>query len=410
MVNESVPNLKINPDRLNYLLDLYRFSKEEFVEYLNSGLKRELMNLETLNKILAKKTEVNIRILNKMDTLFSKGITWYLSKRQVPEREQSSIFFRKDSFNIDLNLESKKKINYYEELKFEIQTLCQDINFDANKKLKDYKISDNPIDVAKELSLLFNKVEENLYSSKSIRKPRSDRDYLRNTIRVIESFNIFVFEFIETWNKKDRVNFNGFFISPNIIVLKKQKYPRREIFTLICEFAHYLLNYEEIDDGVIDEFDDNLSEVEKWCNTFAYYFLLNKHVGEFECLESVSKKNDFNEEEIDLLYNKTYLSKSAFYTRLRIDNKISQYDYDDIILKIRKSVIKKEEELQIQRDIEKQIAKEQGKKIIAIQKPIESNLFKEIVKMNFFEGRINENKLRTHLKIKSDKSIEEVIY
>ena len=60
--------------------------------------------------------------------------------------------------------------------------------------------------------------------------------------------------------------------------------------------------------------------------------------------------------------------------------------------------------------LERQLLIEQGKKAYATPpKPIESNLFKEIVKINYFEGNISEGRVLESLKIKN-KSLEEVIY
>ena len=64
----------------------------------------------------------------------------------------------------------------------------------------------------------------------------------------------------------------------------------------------------------------------------------------------------------------------------------------------------------LKKQLAREIAKEQGKKIIAFQKPIESMLFKEIVKINYFEGNINESRLRDYLHISDKKSIDSVIY
>jgi radical SAM superfamily enzyme YgiQ (UPF0313 family) len=43
---------------------------------------------------------------------------------------------------------------------------------------------------------------------------------------------------IETWNKKEKANIDGIYLSPNVIVLKRQKSYRRETFTLIHELGH----------------------------------------------------------------------------------------------------------------------------------------------------------------------------
>ena len=45
-----------------------------------------------------------------------------------------------------------------------------------------------------------------------------------------------------------------------------------------------------------------------------------------------------------------------------------------------------------------------------VPKPIRSKLFSELVKLNYFDGNINEFRLRKLLEIKPEKNINEVIY
>ena len=120
--------------------------------------------------------------------------------------------------------------------------------------------------------------------------------------------------------------------------------------------------------------------------------------------------NDFHKNVINKLYRNTYLSYSAFYTRLRIENKITEVDYKTKMEELKSYSDQHKLQDQLQRKLEREAAKEQGKKIIAFPRPIESNLFKEIVKINYFEGNINESRLRDYLHISDSKSIDKVIY
>ncbi|MEI6748035.1 MAG: hypothetical protein WCM93_02635 [Bacteroidota bacterium] len=61
-------------------------------------------------------------------------------------------------------------------------------------------------------------------------------------------------------------------------------------------------------------------------------------------------------------------------------------------------------------ELQKEKANETGETVYFAQaKPIESRLFKEIVKINYFEGNINESKVMETLRIKN-KSFDAVIY
>jgi len=390
-------------------MNLYSLNRDEFIELIHGNRKRIIFTTNQLKHALIKKTDVELNVIKLIDKTFNKGLTWYISERNLPSSKQSSIFFRKDSFNSELDFESKKKINEFEQKKIELQTLCKFIDYNPKRILNSYRLENNPRDIANNIRYLFSEIESKLIKEKHINRPRSEMEYLRNSIRVLDSLNIFVFEFIETWNKKNKATFNGYFSKSNFIVLKRQDSLRREILTLFHELGHYLLNHEEID--YISEKDFlQQSNIEKWCYSFSFYFLLGSSYAEFKNLDNAAEINNFNKKYIDSLYNKTYLSQSALYTRLRIENKISQKDYDIQIDRLntyyKMSQLKKKEQARIDREI----AKEQGRKIIAIKKPIISDLFKEIVKINYFEGNINESRLRDYLHISDKKSIDTVIY
>ena len=185
---------------------------------------------------------------------------------------------------------------------------------------------------------------------------------------------------------------------------------RREIFTLLHEFAHYLLNIEEIDEDVETNNFENQNTVEQWCNTFTYSFLIKNHEKEFSNLKFASTENNLYKEEIKELRGKTYLSELALYTWLRIENRITRHDYDKIKNEIIKNIREKsQEEIKIKE--EQSLKKEQGETpFIRGPEEIKSNLFEEIIEINYFEGNITETELREHLKIKPNKCTGEVIY
>ena len=405
LINRESMEFELNPDRFNYVLDLFRLTKDEFISRLNEGRKREVLTLNELNDILNKKAKIKISLLKNIDKIFEKGLSWYISKRELPERKGSSIFFRKDKFDSKLNLGAIKLTNKFEERNFEIQTLCKFINFDAKRKLNKYTTNDNPEKVAIQLVENFQKIENDLLSKKIIKKVKdNDKESLKNLIRIIEEFNIFVFEFVENWNKKEKVDFGGFFVKPNMIVIKRQKYIRREIFTLLHEFAHYLLDIEEIDKVHDDILVNKNGKIERWCDTFTYNFLIGDHGKEIEGLDYACEENDFYEDKVDSIYKNTLLSKSAIYTGLRIRNKISQEYYTKKIKSINDSIKRELDKKRIEGIEKRESLKMQGiKPKGGPQKPIQSNLFKDIVKINYFQGNIGENELCDFLRIKPDK-------
>ncbi|MFH0876453.1 MAG: ImmA/IrrE family metallo-endopeptidase [archaeon] len=399
---------RISPVRLKYLLDLYKLSNEEFLSKLQGTNKNIVLSLDDISQILQDNKKVKLTLLKKMDNIFGKGVNWLISKRGLPSKEKFSLFFRKDKFNSRINIGSIRIVEEFERKKDEIEAYCNNINYKAIKKLN-YNLTDDPDFVAKIIRKKFDETRIKLKKEALLRENNSDRDFLENLIRIIEEFNVFVFEFTENWNKKDKADFNGFFMSPNLIVIKRQQnYFKREIFTLMHEFAHYLINEEEIDEEVGESL--NQGKVENWCNEFAYQFLIADFDNKIKELDEAVSSNGFHKELLEEISKKTRLSTLALYTKLRIINKISAMSYskiyDEIIDSINKEIQKKKEAA----ELERQILKEKDQKsFTSSPKPIESNLFKEILKINYFEGNISEGQVLESLKLKN-KSINEVIY
>lgn len=409
MVSSAV-KFQINPIRLKYLLDLYKLSNSAFLNLLQGSNKNPTLTETELKEILKSKNPVKRSILNKLSDLFGKNIEWFISKRNLPEKEKLSIFFRKDSFNASLNRGSINLIETFEQKKIKLGLLCDNINYDAKRKLQ-YSTSDNPQEVAKKIKQLFSETEEKLKTSLTWKKGTDKRNYLEKLIRIIEEFNVFVFEFIDRKKKEELIaNFNGFFMGPNVIVIKRQQdYFSREIFTLMHEFGHYLLNIEEID-YLVDESKESLNEVEKWCNDFAYYFLIGESIGEFEELTTANKSNDFHRNKLEQIASKTNLSIFALYTRMKIKNKISSKDYYVIYDEIKAFFAEKKRKEREQLKAKKELAEEAGETFfVASAKPIESKLYKDVLRMNYFEGNISELQVMSSLNVKN-KSFEEVIY
>ena len=355
--------------------------------------------------------KVDISILKKIDKIFEKGITWYISNRDLPERKKLSIFFRKDSFNAKLNLGSIKLIDEYERKKIEIETLCGYIDYKIVKKHK-YTINNNAKEIASDIRNEFDKITEKLKKTKTWKTSSNDREYLENLIRIIEEFNVFVFEFVDKKRREDSVaSFSGFFIHPNMIVIKRQQESiKREIFTLMHELAHYLIGEEEIDTKVDEASVNKLSAIEQWCNDFAYYFLIQDEDNSLKKLPEASINNKFHRGILEEISHKTHLSTLALYTRLRINKQISITDYNKIYESVMETIHSEKEKRKSEIALLKERNDEAGKEtFIAQAKPIESKLFKEIIKINYFEGNINQIKAMETLGIKN-KSFEEVIY
>ncbi len=101
--------VEINLERLHYLLRLFNLSEEEFMAMLNSGHKRALNREEVFT------SEVSMALLKRIDKIFNKGIYYYIDFTPVVQGNHASIFFRKQSFNGQLNLEARKMVDKFEQ-------------------------------------------------------------------------------------------------------------------------------------------------------------------------------------------------------------------------------------------------------------------------------------------------------
>ena len=378
--------INLNISRLQHLLNLYRLSKEDFLLLINKGRKRPLTEKDLF------KSEVKIEHLKKIDKIFNKGLNYYINPDDPIKSSDESIFFRKQKFNAELNFAAKKIVNQFEEEKIAISSISKLSDLSLDRVLPIATIRDNPRNVA-------NKVSKSLYP----RFNRNFKEFLKALISKLADNNILVFEFVETWNKKDKANVEGIYLSPNVIVLKRlQKAFRREIFTLAHEIGHYLLNEEEIDEKIseytIDYF--SLSKIEKWCNDFAFYFLAQEYAEIIEKLDFASEKNDYHNDLLEIITEKTNLSFIALYTRLLINNKMSAKNYNIIKDDLYRKYIEKEDEEKLRKELDKA----EGKQLKgSTPKPIQSPLLIKAVHSAFLEGIINEVELCRRLNLKPNK-------
>lgn len=372
-------------------MTLYRLSKDELLARLNERRKTALSEEDIFGG------EIKISLLKKIDSLFKKGISYYVDpKNPTTDSREESIFFRKEAFNAELNLGSKQIVNKFEEQKIEFSSLAKLSDFKLDRILPKFKISDNPKQVGLE-------IREKLSPPFAVEQ----REFLKSLISTFAEFNILVFEFVETHNKKEKANINGFYLAPNVIVLKRnQKALKREIFTLAHELGHYLLSEEEIDDQ-IHENDSNynqLNSIERWCNDFAFYFLIGDYSQEFTALSLATGENHFYETEIRSLSRKTLLSSLALYTRLLLDRKITPFDYKKKKEEIVASIRERENREKEQRELDKQRAAEQGIQLGgSTPKAIISPLYLKTLQNALYYGLINEVQFCTKLSIKPDK-------
>ena len=375
-------NIEINISRLNYLLGLFNLTKEELLSLISQGLKNPIKESDVF--------EGNIKLshLKKIDNIFKKGLQFYVDPEVPIELPEASVFFRKQKFNSELNLGARKIVNAFEEEKISLSALAKLSDLKIDRKLPVFKLKDNP----KEVSIY---IRDRVYPTFN----RNLKEFLKAFIGNLAEFNILVFEFVETWNKKEKANIDGFYLSPNAIILKRQqKSFRREIFTLAHELGHFLLEEEEIESISYQEiYTDSVNSLERWCNDFAYFFLIGDLDKEIKKIKSASSENDYFNDLIENIKNKTHLSKLALYTRLLLEKRISPKDYN---------IIREEEEDLARKKVNEENRRKEQDKALGIKregrspKPIKSPLFIKTIQAAFIEGVINETEFCKKLNIK----------
>lgn len=374
-----------NIARIKHLLSLYGMTEDELLSVISHGRKRSFQKEEVFSEL------IELNTLKRIDKIFNKGLNYYLDPVNPIKSREESIFFRKSNFGTELNLGARKIVNQYEELKISLSAVSKLSEIQINRTVPIYTIKSDPKEVAFELkNTFYPQFNSNL------------KEFLKSLIYKFAENEILVFEFIETWNKKEKANIDGFFLSPNVIVLKRQQSSfRREIFTLAHEFGHFLLDKEEVEELNISNLaNKNLSATERWCNDFAYYFLAGEYDSQIEEIRKASAKNDYCHSIVEAISSKTHLSKIALYTRLLFRNKISSNDYNLIKSNYEEEFRLKLDALQKQKELDKLQGEKQGG---SAPKPITSPLLIDTLKTALYVGVINETEFCKTLHISSEK-------
>jgi Zn-dependent peptidase ImmA (M78 family) len=314
-----------------------------------------------------------------------------LDPKTLEETQEASIFFRKTKFGTELNIGAKKVVNQFEEFKISLSGIAKLAEIRIERNLQIINKSQNP-------KLVAHQLRKNLYPEFN----SNPKEFLKALISKLAENNVLVFEFVETWNKKEKANVDGFFLNPNVIVLKRQQTSfRREIFTLIHELGHYLLNEEEIEElDVLNLASSKLSVIERWCNDFAYYFLAGEFEKVVENIDTADDTNDYQFMVIEQVSKGTHLSEIALFTRLLYQRKISQSNYNKIKAEKDREYKQRQEEEKKKRELEKLKGIKQGG---SVPKPINSPLLISTIQTAFYEGIIDEYDVCKTLHIPPDK-------
>lgn len=371
---------EFNTERLDYLLRLYDMSKDELLSFLNEDRKKPL----TFDDISG--SEIKVSVLKKIDEIFKKGLPFYLDFNRIEADAKAKVFFRKKSFHNTLSLEDKRIVDSFESLKSLLDSyriLTDTTNAEYILK-NSATVSESPQDVASRVrDLLLPK-----------RNTPDHKKYLRAIIKKLADLNVYVFEFVESWNKRDKATIDGFYIEPNVIVLKRQKSYKREIFTLAHEIGHYILGIEEVESLDMSKVDKKRvsNKTERWCNDFAFCLIAGE---EAKVLEQFTEYSEDLNQTIDALSSSTHISRMAWYTKLAYEKVVPMPYFH--------SIIKSLEEEYEERLAEKKDRQELKPSGASAPKPIISPLYLETMQYAFYNGLVTEAAFCDRLKIPQNK-------
>ena len=384
----------INKVRIKYLLALYRMSEEELLREASKKLKKGL----TWEDVY--RDGVPLNVLKRIDGVFNKGLFYYADPVTPKQEKRASVFFRKDTFGTDLNFGARLRVREFEDLKTRLNTISKLSDIKLERRLPVVNTATKPRDLAFEM----RKQVLPLFTN-------DKRTFLKNFINKLGEQNIFVFEFVDVSSKREKANVDGFYIHPNAIVLRRmQKSFSREIFTLAHELGHYLLDKEEIeqvDVTAMSLHDVTVSEVERWCNTFAYFLLLGEDMA--NVLDNVplfDRQNDYGHDLVKRISKETNLSRLAIFTNLLVQKKLSYRHYLDIKAEMEEEWRRKEQEKELKKTEDKAKGIEvQGRN----PQPIKAEIVANVFTLALTSGIIGEQEFCKAMDVKP-KEISKFVY
>jgi Zn-dependent peptidase ImmA (M78 family) len=372
----------INTDRIKYLLTYFNLSEKELLSVLNEDRKKPFLDKDVFSP------EIELSLLKKIEVYFKCGMTFFYDFTPLSTAHNQSIFFRKKSFCSEPNQETRRIVFQFERLKTQLDAYASLSDNIINVYQKSYSLEDDP-------QIAANEVRRDFYPDRRI---KNQREFLKEFINKCSEHGVYVFEFVENWNKKEKANVDGICVMPNMIILKHQQWYKREIFTLAHELGHFLLHEENLNTVDIDNkkiFSRSDSLVENWCNEFAFRFIVGDAIQKIDSEGYLDSSNDYGRAIIRTIADNTHISTIALYTHCLYANKVSLPDYENIY---------KEhlEKVDTEKKRKESVAVDEGEKkknFARTAKPIISKLFMESMQYAFFKGVINEPTFCSQLKI-----------
>lgn len=332
-----------------------------------------------------KKGEVEFQVLKKISKELKINVYNFFLK-EFKENNFLTDFKRKNQ-KISFSIDTYRILRNYQNLREDIA--CLDEEYE-NSKREIVNKNEEPREIAKKYRKKFG-------FDDFLKKEVVDADKIFKFLREkIEGEGVYVFKN----NKGDEGEKSGLeenlygciFMDGDLppLILINSEYPKiSQIATLLHEFGHYLLGEPGIE--ISENFEKN--KVEKWCNRFAYSFMIPEDVETKEGFEKGNKDNlDLNH-----LSKKYFVSKRSMMIRFKELGIVNEDKYRKFF-----STPYKKQEIADGKSV-KSRSKSAGGNYHATKKERMSKKFLEVVSENFTSDKISKSEASKYLGVRYDK-------
>ena len=372
--------IKFKKEILNKYLEFFDYSPDQIVEEISTNKTKNKKKEEMKENL--KKGEVEFQVLKKISEKFKINVyNFFLSDFN---ENNFLVDFKKKNRDIPFSVDTQYILRSYQNLREDIA--CLDEEYENRGKVVVSK-NQSPENVAKEYRKKFG-------VDGFLKKGVSEDKVFKFLREKIEEEGVYVFKN----NKGDKGSSKGLeenlygciFLDGDLppLILINSDYPKiSQIATLLHEFGHYLLGESEIE--VWGNFEKN--KTERWCNKFAYHFMITDEIEEKELFNKSNKEN--LKSNLNYLSDTYFISKMSLMIRFKELGIVNHDEYQKFLSKPYKKKKKSGTN----------DSGESGGNFHATKKERTSNKFLEVLSENFSSQKISQSEVSKYLGVKYDK-------
>jgi len=263
MVRGKSLKIEVQPDVLKWAIKNSGLPENQIANKIK-------VNINTLNDWLSGTKKPTLRQLESLSQILKRPLAaFFLSKppeeKPLP-RDYRMIPDKVGKFNNKTILAIRKA----RRLQRVSKELSENLKTEMETGILSVNLSDNPNLIAEKYLEIFKINEE---TRKKWKSPYDALNYFRN---ILEDRNIVVFKI--SMPIEDARGFTLVEEVPPVIVVNSKDLAEAQVFTLLHEFGHVLLNKSGVSMPDNALFQREVNKVEKWCNEFASAILLPEDV------------------------------------------------------------------------------------------------------------------------------------